>query len=198
MRSAHEVEPVSQVSPAETDLVWYGWDSRTETWHGPDTLSLATMASRRLLQKLQSAAGPSWYGPITCNAPGEPEARFFALVHDLADCGMAMIYCDESRMGPAEILLVVPPGRRAHLRPDFAFEFLAFAKFIGCAGAGGELQIHDGISAALTAAAASETLVFSVSSGMWPHDLDHVLSLCIEKVAGAMCQWLGGSDQDGA
>src|SRR5215472_17038139 len=109
------------------EMVWYGWDARTETWHGPNTLNLAAAQARRLLLKLQATPGHSWYGPIRCCAPGEPEARFFALVHDLSDCALAMIYCDESRMGPAEILVTIPPDRRARLRPDFAFEFLAFA-----------------------------------------------------------------------
>jgi hypothetical protein len=190
MRLVHATGPGSRISTAEAEIVCYGWDSPTETWRGPDTLNLPIAPARRLLQVLQSAAGPSWYGPVTCCAPGEPEARFFALVHDLADCGMAMIYCDESKMGPAEILVVIPPERRARLRPDFAFEFLAFARFMNAASAGAELQLHDGIAAAINAAAGSDTVVFSVSSGMWPHDLEHVLSRCVEKVAVAMCQWL--------
>jgi hypothetical protein len=171
-------------------MVCYGWDSRTETWHGPNTLSFPLAPARRLLQALQSASGRSWYGPVTCCAPGEPDARFFALVHDLSDCGMAMVYCDESRMGPAEIVVVIPPGRRTRLRPDFAFEFLAFARFMGAVGAGAELQIHDGIAAALAATATAETLVFSISSGLWPQDLEHVLSRCVEKLTVAMGQWL--------
>jgi hypothetical protein len=192
MSSAHSTEPVSAIPASEVDIVSYGWDSRTETWHGPNTLSLSVAPARRLLQALDSTPGRSWYGPLTCNAPGEPEARFFALVHDLTDCGMAMIYCDESKMGPAEILVVVPPGRRAKLRPDFAFEFLSFARFMGAAGAGAELQIHDGVAAGITAADAPDTLVFSISSGMWPQDLEPVLSRCVEKVATAMYQWLRG------
>lgn len=175
-------------------MIWYGWDSRTETWHGPNPLSLPAAPARRLLRALESAPGHSWYGPVRCCAPGEPEARLFALVHDLSDCATAMIYCDESRIGPVEILVVVPPGRRSRLRPDFAFEFLAFARFLGAAGGGGELQIHDGVEAALKAAGATETLAFSIASGMWPHDLDHVLSLCLEKVAVAMCHWLQAAD----
>jgi hypothetical protein len=114
-------------------------------------------------------------------------------MHDLTDCGMAMIYCDESRMGPAEILVVIPPGRRACLRADFAFEFLSFARFMGAAGAGAELQIHEGIAAGITAAGGSDTLVFSISSGMWPQDLEHILSRCVEKVAVALYQWLQDS-----
>jgi hypothetical protein len=89
-------------------------------------------------------------------------------------------------------VVVIPPGRRASLRPDFAFEFLSFARFMGAAGAGAELQIHDGVAAGISAAGATDTLVFSISSGMWPQDLEPVLSRCVEKVAMAMCQWLRG------
>ena len=139
---------------------------------------------------MQSAHGRSWYGPVRVCPPNEPETRFFALVHDLDDCALAAIYCDESKMGPAEILVAMPPERRAHLRPDFAFEFLAFARFLGAVNSGAELQIHDGIEAAIHAAGAAETLVFSVSSGMWPEDVEHVLSRCIEKVAFALSHWI--------
>ena len=35
---------------------------------------------------------------------------------------------------------------------------------------------------------------FSTSnSGLWPSDLDAVLSGCVEKVALTLCQWLDGS-----
>jgi hypothetical protein len=147
-------------------------------------------AARALLRTLQSAFGHSWYGRVTCNAPGEPETRFFALVHDLSDCGLAMAYCDESKMGPAELLVVIPPERRVHLRPEFAFELLAFARFLATIEAGAELQIHEVIEAAIKAAGASETVVFSISSGIWPHDLEPVVSRCVEKLAVAMCRWM--------
>ncbi len=172
------------------EMVWYGWDSRTETWHGPNTFKPATVP-RRLLQALQSTPGRSWYGPVKCCTAGEPEARFFVLIHDLSDCALAMIYCDESRTGPAEIVVTIPPEHRARLRPEFAFEFLGFTRFLGLAGNGGELPIHDGVEAAIHAADGSgDTLVFSVSSGLWPHDMEHMLSRCVEKVAVAMCRWL--------
>jgi hypothetical protein len=66
--------------------------------------------------------------------------RFFALVRDLSDCGVASIYCDESKAGPAEILAVIPATRRSHLRDEFAFEFLAFARLLGSLSAGAELR----------------------------------------------------------
>jgi hypothetical protein len=130
---------------------------------------------------------------VNCCTPGESGGRFFAVVHDLSDCAIATIYCDESKTGPAEILAVVPPDRLPRLRAEFAFEFLAFARFLGSVGVGAELQVHDGIAAAISDTSDSDTLVFSVSSGLWPSDLDHLLSQCVEKVAVVLCQWLRGS-----
>jgi hypothetical protein len=171
-------------------MQWYGWDSRTETWHGPSELHLATLPAKKLLRELRSAPGHSWYGPVTCDAAGGPEGKFFALIHDLSDCAMAQIYCDESKVGPAELLTVIPPWRRARLRPEFAFEFLAYCRFLGSVSAAAEFQLHEAITAALAEAPASEALVLSINSGTWPSDQDYVLSSCIEQVAVAVCQWL--------
>lgn len=171
----------------------FGWDSRNETWHGPNELGHWSLPDRRLLESLRTAPANSWYGPVRCCASGEPSAKFFALVHDLADCAVASIYCNESKAGPAEILAVVPAVRRVRLRPEFAFEFLSFARFLGALGEGAELQVHEAIVAALAEDAASTAVVFSISSGMWPGDLDHVLSRCVEKVAVTLCQWLDES-----
>ena len=123
--------------------------------------------------------------------------RFFALVHDLSDCAIASIYCDESKAGPAEILAVIPADRRSHLREEFAFEFLAFARFLGSLSAGAELQVHDAIASALADQRDSKAFVFSISSGLWPSDLDPVLSRCVEKVAVTLCQWLEKSSASG-
>jgi hypothetical protein len=125
--------------------------------------------------------------------PGEPATRFFVLVHDLSDCAMALVYCDESKAGPAEILAVIPADRHSQLREEFAFEFLAFARFLGSVGTRAELLVHDAIASALVDCHENETFVFSISSGLWPSDLDPVLSLCVERVAVTLCQWLGDS-----
>lgn len=101
-----------------------------------------------------------------------------------------MLYCGESKTGPAEIVAVIPPERRPRLRPDFAFEFLAFAGFLGSIGTGAALQVHDGIAAALAETGEADSLVFSISTGLWAKDLDHVLSLCVETTASAMLEWL--------
>lgn len=147
----------------------------------------------RLLQALRTAPGPSWYGHLSCSTGEEPSSRFFALVHDLSDCAIAMIYCDESKTGPTEIIAVIPARHRAQLRDEFAFEFLAFARFLGSLNASAELQVHDAVAAAVVDQPADTALVFSISSGLWPSELDPVLSRCVERVATALCKWLDES-----
>src|SRR5579864_6113825 len=66
----------------------YGWDARSETWHGPNELSRCSTPDKRLLQTLRAAPGKSWYGPVTCCTSGERATRFFALLHDLSDCAI--------------------------------------------------------------------------------------------------------------
>ena len=166
----------------------YGWDAHSQTWHGPNEFGPSGSADKRLLRALRFAPSKSWYGPVNCPASGEAAARFFALVHDLSDCAVALIYCDESKAGPAEVLAVIPAERRARLRDEFAFEFLSFARFLGTLSAEAEFQVHSAITAAL-ADSGSHTLVFSISSGLWPGDLDPVLSRCVETVAVTLRQW---------
>jgi hypothetical protein len=168
----------------------YGWDSRTETWNGPTGLSCSLRASRRLLQALRAAPGHSWYGPVSCCAPGALPTRFFSLIHTLCDCAVALIYCHDSRTGPVEIVAVIPPELRARLRPDFPFEFVAFSRFLGALSEGGALTVHDLIVAAIEGSPSSEALVFSISTGLWTSDLDHVLSYCVERIALSMLEWV--------
>ena len=167
----------------------FGWDSRSETWHGPNELA-CTLPDGRLLKALRSAPAKSWYGTVNCCTLGGPPARFFALIHDLSDCAIAVIYCDESKAGPAEILAVIPAERRTHLRDEFAFEFLAFARFLGSLSPGADLKVHDALASAIADRRRSEGFILSISSGLWPSDLDIVLSACVEKVAVTLCQWI--------
>ena len=88
---------------------------------------------------------------------------------------------------------MIPAHRRSHLRNEFAFEFLAYARFLDSLSAGAELQVHDAIASAIADPHDSKTLVFAISSGLWPSDCDAVLSCCIEKIAVTLCQWLGKS-----
>ena len=175
----------------ETLVQLYGWDSRSSTWHGPDEFSSGKASSARLLEALRSATGQSWYGPVNCCWGHEPATRFFALVHELADCATAMIYCNESKTGPAEILAVLPAERRSRLRPEFAFEFVSFVRFLGSLDAGAELHVHDAITAAIAETCDSDSIVFSIGSGLWPSDRQHVLSECVEKIAVTLLEWLG-------
>ena len=147
-------------------------------------------ASRRLLQALRAAPGHSWYGPVSCCAPGALPTRFFSLIHTLCDCAVALIYCHDSRTGPVEIVAVIPPELRARLRPDFPFEFMAFSRFLGALSEGGALTVHDLIVAAIEGSPSSEALVFSISTGLWTSDLDHVLSFCVERIALSMLEWV--------
>lgn len=183
--------PSLTASAADTiaGMQLYGWDARSRTWHGPNEFSEDSLPDRRFLRGLQSATGRSWYGPVSCCAPGDEPARFFALVHDLSDCAVALLYCDESKAGPAEIVAVVPAARRVRLREEFALEFLSFARFLGALDTEAEFQVHEAITEAI-ADGRPGTLVFSISSGMWPGDLDPVLSLCVEKIAVTLREWM--------
>jgi len=186
------VPKARESSGEECRIQLYGWDSRTETWNGPTGLSFSLRASRRLLQALQTTPGLSWYGPVNCRAPGETPTRFFSLIHALGDCAVALIYCNDSRTGPVEIVTVIPPELRARLRPDFAFEFVAFARFLGALSEGGALAVHDLMAAATQGTPFSEALVFSISTGLWTSDLDYVLSGCVERIALSMLEWVAG------
>jgi hypothetical protein len=130
---------------------------------------------------------------LTCKAPGEPAHRVFALIHDVGDCAVALLYCEESKAGPLEILIVIPADRKAKLRTDFGFEALAFAAFLRAIPRGAELEIQDGIAAAIEAAGGAESLVFSIGTGLWPRDYDLALSRCTENIAAAVMEWLGGA-----
>jgi len=189
MDRLHKIRP----EPCSGVISLYGWDSRSETWHGPNEPGGCSLPDRRLLEALRAAPGRSWYGPVTCRSADGPASRFFVLVHNLADCAVALIYCDESKAGPAEILAVIPADRRACLRDEFAFEFLAFARFLGSLSAGAELQVHDAIASAIAEPSESNALVFAISSGLWPVDLEAVLSHCVETIAVTLCKWLSES-----
>jgi hypothetical protein len=167
----------------------YGWDSPTETWNGPTGLSVSLHAPRRLLYALKATPGKSWYGSVNCEVRGEAPTRFFSLIHALCDCAVGLIYCNDSRTGPVEIVAVIPPELRTRLRPDFAFEFVAFARFLGALSEGGALTVHDLMTAAIREAPFSEALVFSIGTGLWTSDRDQVLSCCIEKIALSMLEW---------
>jgi hypothetical protein len=175
---------------AKRSIQLYGWDSRTGTWSGPTGLAPAGRASRRLLNTLRTMQGRSWFGPLQFASPGEPPARFFVTVHHLEDCAVAMVYCGDSKAGPAEVLAVIPAEFRSRLRPEFAFEFLAFASFLGGIGESAAITVQDRIAAAIEESSAADSMVFSLCTGLWPSDRDPVLSQCIETIAMSLLPWL--------
>jgi hypothetical protein len=168
----------------------FGWDSRTGTWSGPTGLGPAGRTSKRLLNTLRTMPGNAWYGTLRCASAGEPSARFFVVVHDLKDCAVAMVYCGESKAGPAEVLAVIPAQLRHRLRPEFAFEFLAFASFLGAVSESAAVSLHERITAAIGESAPEDSLVFSLCTGLWPSDRDAELSQCIENIARSVLPWL--------
>jgi len=168
----------------------YGWDCRTGTWSGPTGLEPAGPASKRLLATLQATPVKSWFGPLRIASPGEPPAQFFVVLHDREDCAIAMVYCADSKTGPAEVLAVIPAGLRPRLRPEFAFEFLAFASFLGAIGESAAIVVHDRISEAIEEAPPGEALAFSLCTGTWPSDRDPALSRCVETLASTLLLWL--------
>ena len=58
-----------------------------------------------------------------------------------------MVYCGDSKAGPAEVLVVVPGEFRSRLRPEFAFEFLAYASFLGAISESAAITVQDQITA---------------------------------------------------
>jgi hypothetical protein len=182
-------EPLTN-NGAERSVQLYGWDARTENWSGPTELGSAAHGSKRLLEALRTMPGRSWYGPLNCCSPGEPTARFFTIVHDLRDCAVAMVYCNDSKTGPAEVLVVIPAELRSNLRRDFAFEFLAFAGFLGAVSESAAMTVHDRITTAIEESLASDSLVFSIGTGLWESDRDHILSQCIETIIVSLLQWI--------
>jgi hypothetical protein len=166
----------------------YGWDSETRNWSGPTELGSTVRGSKRLMEGLRNMSGRSWYGPLNCCSSGEPTARFFTVIHELCDCSMAMIYCNDSKAGPAALVVVVPAELRAGLRPDFAFEFLAFGRFLGAISEAAAMTVHDRMADAIEETSGSDSLVFAVGTGLWASDRDHVLSQCIETIAVSLLQ----------
>ncbi|MCX6627409.1 MAG: hypothetical protein NTW28_07250, partial [Candidatus Solibacter sp.] len=134
--------------------------------------------------------GSSWFGPLRCSSPGEPPARFFTVIHRLQDCAVAMVYCGDSKAGPAEVLAVIPAEVRHRLRPEFAFEFLAFASFLGAVSESAAITVQDRITAAIEESSSADSLVFSLCTGLWPSDRDLALSQCLETIAMSLLPWL--------
>lgn len=168
----------------------YGWDSPSESWHGPNDLGYCTTPNGRLLRGLRAAPGNSWWGPVSCRAPGVEPVRMFALIHELPEGALALLYCDESKTGPIEVVMVLPAERLPQLTEELPFALLGFARLFGVISPQAELTVHEAVGAAIADRSPCRALVLSFSSGLWPVDLEPALSCCVEQVAMTLCQWL--------
>jgi hypothetical protein len=54
-----------------------------------------------------------------------------------------------------------------------------------------ECEVSEAIAAALAEAPVSDSLVFSITTGLWAGDLDYILSRSVEQTAMAVLRWLG-------
>src|SRR6266567_4983432 len=138
----------------------HGGDPEAFGWHGPDELAFRPAGCRGLIRKLLDLPG-SWHGMLRAKVAGEPSLSFRASFHNLADAGLGTIDLDGSPGGPMQIILVVPFPGRTRIRPELAFEFASFVRFLeGPETTGTELAIHDYIQRVLEQATGAATLVF--------------------------------------
>ena len=117
-------------------------DSGAGAWHGPTELTFTLRGCGRILSQLRELPG-SWYGKLRTEAPEEPPLGFHVSIHDLGDAGLALLDIEGSPGGPLEVVLAIPAQRRARIRPDLAFEFVAF---LGLSERPGESRLGDGHS----------------------------------------------------
>ncbi len=141
----------------------HGWDARERQWHAPALLEYSLKECGPIARRLRDLSG-SWYGRLSADVPGEPRLSFIACVHDLEDCALGVLDLHGEEGGPLHFVLVAPGRRRQRARPELAFEFVSFVRFLqGGDGSGVELALHDYIEETLRGSG-SENLVFSVES----------------------------------
>jgi hypothetical protein len=180
----------------QTRIELHGWDASARAWHGPDELPLTLDGCRRILQNLRELPG-SWYGRLRSRIPGEAPMSFTASIHDLGDAGLGVLDLEGSPGGPLQVLLVVPASRRARLRPELAFEFVSFLRFLeGAENLGTELAIHDYVQHVLEEPGPPATLIFSIETRVTLPEERLLLSQQAGKVAMSMIAWL--PEKDGA
>jgi hypothetical protein len=173
----------------------HGWDAATQSWHGPDELAYNLAPCRGILNRLRKLSG-SWYGRLRSHQRHELMLNFCASIHDLGDAGLAVIDMEGSPGGPLQIILVVPAQRLPRVRPDLAFEFVSFVRFLeGPETVGSELAIHDYIQNVLARVAEPKTLVFSLESRYVLPEYHIVLSEQAEKLAMSMIAWTAEKDE---
>jgi hypothetical protein len=175
----------------------HGWDASARAWHGPDELEFSLVGCRGILRKLGSLPG-SWYGRLRAEAPGMPALSVAACIHDLGDSGLGILDLEGSPGGPLQIVLVVPACRRARLRPELAFEFVSFVRFLeGPEAPGTDLAIHDYIQQVLEKPDDRTTLIFSIEARPLMAELQMPIAEQAERIAMSMIEWMSQKEKCG-
>jgi hypothetical protein len=163
----------------------HGWDAREQQWHAPAAVEHSLRGCRPIARRMQQTTG-SWYGKLVADIPGEPRLTFCACFHDLGDAGLGVVDLEGTEHGPLHYVLVVPGERRAHARPEFAFEFVSFLRFLeGRHSRGSEMALHDYIDQILRTPGC-ETIVFSVESRPLLPEMQLLVSQQAERLSMAI------------
>jgi hypothetical protein len=185
---------MSEIAGSGQIVELHGWDSRAGAWYGPNELTFTLRGCRHILSQLRELPG-SWYGKLRTETPEEPQLGFHASIHDLGDAGLALLDIEGSPGGPLEVILAIPARRRAKIRPEMAFEFVAFLGFLkGLESPGSEMAVHDYIQRVLGEAAKPSTLVFSIETRFVVPESR--MSICeqAERLAMSMIAWMSEKD----
>ena len=172
----------------------HGWDSQSRVWHGPTELAFSLAECRHIVRKLRNTPG-AWYGRLREQEPGELPLVFCAWLHDLGDAGIGVVDLEGSPGGPLEVIAVIPGARIKKLRPEFAFEFVAFLRFLeGPESLGSELALHDYIEKILSTARGSKTIVFSIERRFGGQEIHVAMSRHVGKLIMSMIAWIDEKD----
>jgi hypothetical protein len=185
---------MSEIARPGGRIELHGWDSLAGAWYGPTELAFTLRGCERVLSQLREMPG-SWYGKLRTKAPGEPPMGFQVSIHDLWDAGLALLDIEGSPGGPLEVVLAVPAQRRARIRPDMAFEYVAFLGFLrGLEKPGSEMAIHDYMQRVLEEADRRSTLVFSMETRFVVPESRMSISQQAERLAMTMIAWMEEKD----
>ncbi len=172
----------------------YGWEREGQFWHGPTELR---PSSRRRPETLDPAhALCAW--TTHSRLPDGLSVELFTSARDLGDCALATIDLDSVGPGPAAVVAAIPIHRASRVRPEFAFELAAFARFLeGPEPTGSELTIHEQVEQILGSPRRHST-IFALSLAPQPCDVAISVSEHIEQVSISLLRWLEQRDQNGS
>ena len=168
----------------------HGWDSQGQAWHGPDELAFSLAGCRNIVRKLRELRG-SWHGRLRSQVPGELPLSFCGAIYDLGDAGLGLLDMEGSANGPLEVVVVIPAQRRKAVRPEFAFEFTSFLRFLeGKVSTGWEMAIHDYVQRVLHETGEEKTLVFSIETRSVVPEVHILISQQAGRLAMGMIAWM--------